>query len=151
MDRELPTAGGMSGAGDDPVPFYVYHIVNNPVLHAPSSGGVVDVPTRIPAGMVAVFSNGQHVALTTGRMRENSNPAAITTYGTHGHEILELDGKTAWMVRGTIEDDIAVGYKADIHFGWLPDVPAQTTITLTGRPSGVQLYQVVVPQTAFYA
>lgn len=160
QSREIPLYA-LGAHGMEPVPLLVERIVNNAVYHATaiapdrvshSGQNYPALPARVAAGSILVFNRGQHVALATGRTRNNARPHARAIYGNAGHELVELDGATSWIANATIEDTISRGYTNEIHIGWLPEVAAQEQITLldkTQNPHPI-LHQVNLPVTRFY-
>lgn len=86
----------------------------------------------IPNGRIVAFGqNGQHVAISTGRMRRSKRQSAINHFGRYGHEIIEINGDTPMgdqnttgrVAYTTIEDRLShPNYNMGITWGILPRV-----------------------------
>jgi hypothetical protein len=123
--------------GTNKVPRFVEELIQNPVAHTVNPGRgnrmegetVPPTPTPLHPGMLVVFNSGQHVALATGRKIPLSTPRARELYGNNtGNEILEMDGKTFFLIRNTVEDAVARGYLNELHVGWLPECTQAQTL-----------------------
>jgi hypothetical protein len=85
-------------------------------------------------------------------MRNVSTQDARNKYGNRGHEIVELDGWTGWMVKNTVEDCLSFGgYNTEWHIGRLPEVAQQENIVMRDKATNNILLQADVPITRFYS
>lgn len=141
--------------GGTVVPLFVDSIVNNAALHTVAApNAVTAIPNGVLRGMVAVFSRGAHVALTTGNIVPIVSQSARAVFGNNGNEIVDLDGGSQGLRLTTLEETIADAppYSGELHLGWMPDVPANVNVVINNQLVNpvAPLHQAAVPATHFY-
>lgn len=103
---------------------FVKAVIANKVSELTGNGHeIIKIDNEIPRGHIVIFGpDGQHVALSTGCMKNNEEQGVIDKIGEKGHEIIELDNPTSGVQYSTAEDVMArnMAYSRKITWGPFP-------------------------------